>query len=425
MPRLRLIGMFLTMVLAVPARAAVLTLAEVERCAVANDAASASNAETDAAAADLDAARSGRRPVVTLNTDASLAPGGHLVDVTSAGGQHFLVQGSQTIGQPGAFTPVVRFGSVASVQANLFDFGRTASRVRAAEHRLRSSRSDGEAIRAENVRAADEAYLAWTVAYARLAITERHARAVRAQAQAVRGSVAEGTSPSGEENAARQAEATVEIESLDAAGELERTETTVRQIAGVSWRPLSTPDLTVLEGPAVGSSSRTSFDAKALDEQAAASSALADSLVRDHAPFVTASGDLGIRGQMDSVFPAYRVGIVLSVPLWDGGLGSAQARAAQARSDQLRAEVRSLLKAGRDEQERTIAQLARADARLEVSRRVQRLAQDDLAQARERYRLGAADLRALFDAYDRLTRAEDRELSAKADRIRAALHANP
>ncbi len=316
---LRLIGMCLPMVLAAPARAAVLTLAEVERCAVVNDAASASNAETDAAAADLDAAHSGRRPVVTLNTDASLAPGGHLVDVTSADGQHFLVQGSQTIGQSGAFTPVVRFGSVASVQANLLDFGRTASRIRAAEHRLRSSRSDAEAVRAENVRAADEAYLAWTVAYARLAITERHARAVRAQAQAIRGSIAEGTSPSGEENAARQAEATVEIESLDAAGELERTESTVRQIASVSWRPLSTPDLTVLEGPTVGSSSRTSFDAKALDEQAAASSALADGLVRDHAPLLTASGDLGVRGQMDSVFPVYRVGIVLSVPLWDGG----------------------------------------------------------------------------------------------------------
>jgi len=424
MSRLSLIGIFLT-VAAAPAQAAILTLAEVERCAVANDAASASKAETAAAGADLDAARSGRHPVVTLNTDASLAPGGHLVDVTSADGQHFLVQGSQTIGQSGAFTPVARFGSVASIQANLSDFGRTASRIRAAEHRLRSSRSDAEAVRAENVRAADEAYLAWAVAYARLAITQRHARAVRAQAQAVRGSISEGSSPSGEENAARQAEATVEIESLEAAGELDRTETTVRQIAGVSWRPLSTPDLTVLEEPAVGSSSRTSFDVKALDEQAAASSALADSLVRDHAPVLTASGDLGVRGQMDSVFPVYRVGIVLSVPLWDGGLGSAQARAAQARSDQLRAEARSMLKAGRDEQERTAVELARAGARLDVSRRLQRLAQDDLAQARERYGLGATDLRALFDAYDRLARAEDRELSAKADRVRAALHVMP
>jgi outer membrane protein TolC len=424
MSRPSLIVMFLT-VAALPARAAVLTLAEVERCAVANDAAAASRAETDAAAADLEAARTGRRPVITLNTDASFAPGGHLVDVTSPDGQHFLVQGSQTIGHSGAFEPVVRFGSVASVQANLFDFGRTASRIRAAEHRLLSSHSDAEAIRTENVRAAREAYLGWSVAYARLDITERHARAVRAQAQALRGSIAEGRSPPGEENTARQAEATVELETLDAAGELERAEIAVRQIVGASWTPLSTPDLTFLEAPVVGSSSRTSFDAKTLDEQAAASSALADSLVRDHAPLVTASGDLGVRGQEASVFPVYRVGVVLTVPLWDGGLGSAQAHSAQARSDQLRSEARSLLKASRDEQERVAAELARASARLDVSRRLQRLAQDDLAQARERHRLGAVDLRALFDAYDRLARAEDRELSAKADRIRAGLHVKP
>ena len=406
---------------AAPARAAVLTLAEVERCVVANDAASASKAETEAAAADLEAAGSGRRPVITLNTDASLAPGGHLVDVTSADGQHFLVQGSHTIRQSGAFDPVVRFGSVASVQATLFDFGRTASHIRAAEHRLRSNHSDAEAIRAENLRAAREAYLAWTVAYARLDIAERHARAVHAQAQAIRGSIAEGTSPPGKENAAREAEATVEIETLDATGDLERAAIAVRHIVGASWTPLSTPDLTFLDAPAVGSSSRTSFDAMALDEQAAASSALAESLVRDHAPLFTASGDLGVRGQDDSVFPVYRVGVVLTVPIWDGGLGSAQARAAQARSDQLRAEARSLLKASRDARERTAAELARATARLDAARRLQRLAQDDLDQARERYRLGAADLRALFDAYERLARAEDRELSAKADCIGAPI----
>ena len=288
-----------------------------------------------------------------------------------------------------------------------------------------SSHSDAEALRAENVRAARDAYLSWTVAYARLDITERHARAVRAQAQAVRGSIAEGAGPPGEENAARQAEATVEIETLDAEGELERAEIAVRRIVGVSWRPLSTPDPTFLDAPVVASSGRTSFDAMALDEQAAASSALADSLVRDHAPLLTASGNLGVRGQADSVFPVYRVGVVLTVPLWDGGLGSAQAHSAQARSDQLRAEARSLLKAGRDEQERTAAELARAGARLDVSRRLQRLAQDDLAQARERYRLGAVDLRALFDAYDRLARAEDRELSAQTERVRAALHVKP
>jgi len=112
---------------------------------------------------------------------------------------------------------------------------------------------------------------------------------------------------------------------------------------------------------------------------------------------------------------------VLDAALDPGRLGSAQARAARASSDQLRAEARSLLKASRDARERTAAELARATARLDAARRLQRLAQDDLDQARERYRLGAADLRALFDAYERLARAEDRELSAKADCIGAPI----
>ena len=126
---------------------------------------------------------------------------------------------------------------------------------------------------------------------------------------------------------------------------------------------------------------------------------------------------------MDSVFPVYRVGIVLSVPLWDGGRLRTSARRPSSMGS-ARAEARSLLKAGRDEQERTAAEFAgqvsgsTSAAPPEARARRPRSSAGALS-------IGAADLRALFDAYDRLAHAEDRELSAKADRVRAALHANP
>ncbi len=406
-------------------RADVLTLPEAERRALLNDAALASRAKTAQAAADLEAARSGQHPTVALSTDASIAPGGQLVDLTAADGQHFLVQGSRSIGESGAFVPVPRFGGVVSLQANLFDFGRTASRIAAAEHRVRSSMSEEQAVKEENARAARDAYLAWTVAHARVALVEQRVMEVRDQAAQVRGSIQEGARPPADENVARQEQIAVGIELSEARGELQRAELALRQIVGDPWKTSFVPDLTILEVSPAGATDAAALDAAALEEQAEAASALAESLAHDHAPVLSASGDVGVRGQATSVFPAYHLGMLLTIPIWDGGLGAAQARAAQAQAAGLRAEARSLSSARRTEQQLASDEVSRARERSELAQQLRQLAEEEVAQVNERYRLGAVDLRAVVEVRERLWRAEVQELTAKAARTRAALSARP
>jgi outer membrane protein TolC len=406
-------------------RAEVLALAEVEARAASAGGSLASKAKTAGADADLEAAHSGRRPVVSFNGDASLSPGGQLIDLTTPDGQHYLVQGSRGIGESGAFATVPRYGGVVALQTNLCDFGRTSSRIRAAEHRARASRSDEESLRAEAVRAARDAYLAWTVAYARVAAAEARRRVTQAQTERLRGSIADGTRPRADEGVVDQEELAVDFEVAEARGELERTHLALEQLVGGAWTTATIPDLEVLENPTAEGSDQTQLDSEALEQQAAAAETLAESLARAHAPLIAASGEVGARGQASSVFPVYRVALTLTVPLWDGGLGAAQARATQAQADQLRAEAGAVLKARRDEQELARRELLSARERVRLAERLSGLARDEVEHAMERYRLGAADLGALFQAREQLARAEERELTAKADRARAALHARP
>ncbi len=424
---MRHLPMALLVCLAAPrsGRAEVLTLTEVEARAVSAGATLASKAKTAGADADLEAARSGRSPVLSFNSDASLAPGGQLVDVAGPDGQHYLVQGSRRIGDSGAFATVPRYGGVVALQTNLFDFGRTSSRIRAAQHRARSSRSEEESVRAETVRAAREAYLAWTVAYARVSAAEQRQRDTLAQTEMLKGSIADGTRPRADENAADQEEVAVELDLAEARDELDRTRLVLEQLVGGSWTTSTVPDLGILEGPTDEGSNQAPLGSEALEQQAAAAEALAESLARDHAPLIAASGEVGARGQASSVFPVYRLGLTLTVPLWDGGLGAAQARAARAQADQLRAQATAALKAGRDEQELARRDLLSAQERVRLAQRLCRLARDEVAHTGERYRLGAVDLRALFQSREQLAHAEARELTAKAERARAVLHTRP
>jgi outer membrane protein TolC len=407
------------------ARAEVLSLSEVQESAANADAVAVATARAEESNADLDSARAVHHPVVNLNTDASVSPGGQLVDVTGVDGQHYLVQGSRTISQPGAFLPTVRFGAIVSGQLNVYDFGRSAARVAAAEHRLRASRLAADAIRAENVRLATEAYLSWVVATARHAVVERHAVAVRAQGAALRDAIEEGARPPADALAADQAETAVEAEGLDAQNALERAAEAVRQWAPERWRPTSTPDLRLLDQPPAPHRDRAEYDAAAMAEQSDASHALAESLRREHVPILSASGDLGARGQNETLFPLYRLGVALTMPLWDGGVAAAQRRAAQAQAEELQAQARSLTTTSRDAARLARQEAARLTRRVELSSRSRSLAEQDFVQMRERFRLGAIDVRPVLDALDRLSRAETDEVSAKGEWARAMFRAGP
>ena len=410
---------------ALPARAELLTLPEAERRALASDATRGATAKIAQVDAELDAVRSDRHPIVNFNTEASAAPGGRLVEMEAVDGQRFLVPGSRRLGDSGAFTTVPRFGGLVSMQANLFDFGRSSSRIRAAEHRARSTRTEEQASRADLVRAVREAYLTWTVAHARVSLAERHLEQGRARFEMIKSWIAEGTRPTADLNVAQQDEISLELELADTRGLLDRARLGIEQLAGGSWPKSAVPDLGLLDMAAgdVPADTAAPLGSAALEEAADAATAQADSVSHDHAPVISTSAEVGVRGQSTVVFPAYRVGVMVTVPLWDGGIGAARARAARAQSDALRAEAAAARKGREDERQLARIDLERSREKLRLVEQLRLLAQQNLDQAGEWYRLGAVDLWVVVDARERLSRAEARELTAKADRTGAWLRA--
>jgi outer membrane protein TolC len=408
-----------------PVGAAVLTLAEVEERALATDDTRGAAARIAQSDADLEIARSARRPVVSLNTDVLAAPGGQLFAVEGTDKQRLLVQGSHPLGETGAFTPIPRFGSVLAAQATLLDFGRASSRIRAGESRARAAELDAHVVRLTTLRAARDAYLSWTVAYARAELASAHGAEGKARATALSGAVADGSRPSSELNAVEQDTLALAIDDEAARAALAHARIALEERVGGSLGPSATPDLGLLEADAVAFSPGNDPAAAALAQESAAAAALAESLARVHAPVLSTSAEVGVRGQGSSVFPAYRLGLVLTVPLWDGGLGAAQARSERAQAEALGAQADSTRKSSAGELRLAEEDLVSAARRLRLASRLRQLTQVELDQTSERYRLGAVDLRRVFEARDRLWRAESQELTARADRTSAWLRTRP
>ena len=124
-------------------------------------------------------------------------------------------------------------------------------------------------------------------------------------------------------------------------------------------------------------------------------------------------GDYGTIGSgATSAFPTYTAGIQITVPVFDGG-----------RMDQRRAETGSLLRQERirsaDLRTRidleirlALDSLHSADQQVAVSREGRKLAENELAQARRRFKAGVANSVEVTDAQNRVARARDNEIAA-------------
>lgn len=398
-----------------------LSLADVDRMATVAAADRSGPDRIAASDAEVEAARDARRPIVTLHGEGTAAPGGQLIELQSLDGQTYLVQGSRRIGESGAFTPVPRYAGTVSLQADLLDFGRTASRVRAAEARARAARAEGRSFTADYVRSAREAYLGWLVAYARRGLAESHARDERARAATTRELVAQGSRPPADLNTAEQDDLLVEVELSTAESACEHARRVLEHLIG-PWSRAAIPELALLELADGGGTTEPSVvEALALDHEATAAEATAEGVARSKRPVVSTLVEAGARGQADSLFPAYRVALTVGVPLWDGGVAAAQERASRARANTLRADANTQRRARADERDLARLDFTRAGEQVRILERLQRLAERDLERARESYKLGGSDLRSLADARERVSSAEAQVLTAKAERASAWL----
>lgn len=374
------------------------------------------------AEAEVELAKSAYMPQFAVTGDLSLAPGGRLVSVHDTSGEEYLVQGTRTVGEEGAFTPLPRYGVVLSAQQRIYDFGRTASAVRAAEAGARAARADDEATRGSRLRTLRVAYLRWVGTQVALESARREKEDAATRRQVVATRIGEGVRARADLGALELREASADLEAVRAEGEVATARLDVEIAVGARLPADATPDTSILDReapkPPAGDSDAT---ATALDGQRDAALATARAAELGRAPTLAAAAEAGIRGQSEELFPAYRAGVTLVVPLWDGGAMSARAAAARAQAAELSARSRELRDKKRAVKSRAQSEVAGAAARLAAAERLRAAAAKLAGDAEERYRLGDGPVEQVLEARTQLARADHEVLLAKLARAEAAL----
>jgi hypothetical protein len=306
----------------------------------------------------------------------------------------------------------------------------------------------------ELVRAAREAYLGWIEAHQTWQLAHRDAEVTSSRTANVRALILEGARAATDATLSAYDE---QLAKLREARARRATETAFEALGAAVQSDLpagAVPDLNVIEPPRAGVTSAAGASAgpggargpegapgavranasdvsgpeqalQALDRQRGAALSAAEAADRARAPVLELGAELGVQGQDFEVFPAYRAGISLAIPLYDGGALSAQA-------DQHRAEARGLEArrarlAQQIETQRRAAEnaLRSAGEELTMSLALLTTAETLLSEAEDHYRSGSDTLERVLSAQRSLVQARREVLTSKLDNARAQLELAP
>jgi multidrug efflux system outer membrane protein len=401
-------------------------LAELEAHArKARGALSGSDARIQAARARVDAARSAYSPTLNLLGEAYAAPGGRLLDLRiGPDGQQvtYKVAGAKTLDQTGAFEPTARYGITLDAHATLYDFGRTASAVDAAEAARSATQAEAQRDERDIVRDVRAAYVRWAAAYALWSLSERAAHAAEEREKRALASIAEGAVRTADRTAAEIDTQVAQLELERSHADLESAREDLGFLAMFDLPPEAYPgDDPLRVGLHPSQPVPEDASLRALHEQRRAARATAR--VHDHAfaPVIAASAQAGVQGNMGSVFPLYRVGLTVSVPLWDGGAETANRTQAEARAAELAAESSRYEQSRQQQQKKGELLGAQAERRIRLAEKLVQLCGKRLAQLEDAYPLGAAPYADVVEARGALSHAQTELVLAQALRAEAAL----
>lgn len=409
-------------------------------------------AAIERAQAELGVARSSSAPTVVGRVDAALAPGGRLIELLEDGNTYY-VQGSRTLGESEAFVPVPRYGVMLAGKLTLLDFGRTRLGVRAAESAISAERASLIQAKVELVQQAREAYLTWLEAHQTWQLAERDAEVTRARTVSVRELIEEGARPATDATLSAYDEQLAHLRQARAGRAVEAALQALAAAVQNELPPRSVPDLEVLEAETAAASAAASAAAQptgpdappaeappapkaarepasdpmltALERQRQAALSAAQAADRGSVPVLDGAAELGLQGQDTQVFPVYRVGLSLSIPLWDGGRQSSQAAVHRAEAQGLEARSRALERGLRAREEAAQSRHRAASAELRLSLLLLATAELMLAEAEEHYRAGSDTLERVLGAQRSLVQARREVLTAKLETARARLELTP
>lgn len=379
------------------------------------------DARVQEARARIDAARAAYAPSFNLLSEVSLTPGQRIVTI-----EDYKVNAAFPLGTSGAFRPAARYGVTLDVRSNLYDFGRTRAAVDAAEAALRAERAQLRGAAEQAVLDVRAGYLRWATAHALWSIAQRTQRAAEQQLERTRAAIEEGARPSIALSAAQSGEGFARLELERARAELDGAREDLGYVAGADLDEGAFPadDVLQMSGTEpVRTSQQAQRDARvqALREQQSAASA--NARAHEHAlrPVVSASAQAGVQGLNENLFPVYRVGVSVLVPLWDGGAEAANRGQAQALAAQLGAQVEQLERGQRRADQRSQQLRRQAERRISIAAQLVQVCGARLEQLEEASPLDAATRSEVAEARSALSRAQTELVMARALRAQAML----
>jgi outer membrane protein TolC len=424
-------GRAATMVVAVaamlsPAGAAaeVVTLQELEELALQNQAHwQVVEATRSQAGAEVDAARAGKMPTFWMNVSTVVAPGSDIERVRTVDGRDVNVRASPTVQESTAFRPNVRYEGTIDMRIPLYD-GRTRAAIKAAEAYRAAAQASSGASREMVLVMVRTSYLDWTANHLVHGFAVTSAEEARAQRERVEARVADGDRAGSELDAARYEELQAELVAADALARAVGAKRLLESAVGTELSAEAEPDTELLAIDTVDSDSDDGSEVEALERQRDAARQEARMHRRGRVPVLAVIGQTGLAGVNDQVFPMYRLGLNLAVPLWDGGKAVAMAHAADAQATELDARARGAQIARNDERQQALLDREHAEKRLALVDSLVSVSEKRVEQAQASYDLGASDLEAVADARAALRDAQSRRVQIQVARADAILHLN-
>ena len=406
------------------AAAEVVALQELEELALQNQAHwEAVEATAAQAGAEVDAARAGKMPTFWMNVSTVVAPGSDIERVQTVDGRDVNVRASPTVGERTAFRPNVRYEGTIDMRAPLYD-GQTRAAIKAAEAYRAAAQASSGASRETVLTMVRASYLDWTASHLVHGFAVTSAEEARAQRERVEARIADGDRPGSELNAARYEELQAELVAADALARAVGAKRLLESAVGTELSTEAEPDTQLLAIDTGDSDSDDGWEVEALERRRDAARQEARMHRKGRVPVLAIIGQTGLAGVNERVFPMYRLGINLAVPLWDGGRAVAMAHAADAQATELDARARDAQVARDDERQQALLDREHAEKRLALANSLVSVSEKRVEQAQTGYDLGASDLEAVADARAALRDAQSRRVQIQVARADAVLQLN-
>lgn len=170
-------------------------------------------------------------------------------------------------------------------------------------------------------------------------------------------------------------------------------------------------DTTINEADAIDLAMRTRPDLRAADEQIRAAEQEVVAIKAERLPSLAAFGDYGYIGR-DRLLGTYDWGVQLSIPIFDGLRREGRIEEAKAISNEIDIRRRDLRQQAAIEVRGALLDLKSAKEEADAVREALRLAQQEVAQAQERFRAGVAGNADVFTASLSLNSARTQAVDA-------------